>query len=200
MAKINIRLWRDYKLGYLNRNLTSDEQIEVDNCEMAMNLLLPTKSFLNLYNKLQSEGWTEIQVFNILCMTFRVPAEVIQVKIHELKNIKKTNIEDEDYSLVRKENVKIRGNLSFWKIYKMDKLNRDLLPLEEIRVNECDFAMENLVSNDIFIPIYETLKRDEIPNSRIITMLAIRFKVPTDIIEVKIYEYEQGKKGPKLGK
>jgi len=200
LAKINIRLWRDYKLGYLNRNLTSDEQIEVDNCEMAMNLLLPTKSFLNLYNKLQSEGWTEIQVFNILCMTFRVPAEVIQVKIHELKNIKKTNIEDEDYSLVRKENVKIRGNLSFWKIYKMDKLNRDLLPLEEKRVNECDSAMEILIQNDIFIPIYETLKRDEIPNSRIITMLAIRFKVPTDIIEVKIYEYEKGKKGPKLVK
>ena len=200
MAKINIRLWRDYKLGNLERELTSDEQIEVDNCEMAMNLLLPTKSFLNLYNKLQSEGWTEVQVFNILCMTFRVPAEVVQVKLHELKNIKNKSIEDEDYRVARRENIKIRANLSFWKVYKMDKLNRNLLSLEEIRVNECDHAMNNLVPNDKFIPIYEVLKKADIPDMRIITMLAIRFKVPNDIIEVKIYEYEKDKKGPKLVK
>lgn len=200
MSKINIRLWRDYKLGLLNRELTSDEQIEVENCEKAMNLLLPTESFLNLYNKLQSEGWTEIQVFNILCMTFRVPAEVVQVKMHELKNIEKTNVEEEDYSEIRRENIKIRANLSFWKAYKMDKLNRDLLPLEEMRIDECDYAMENLVPNNIFIPIYEALQNFDIPEIRIITMLAIRFKVPTDIIEVKIYEYEKAKKGPKLVK
>lgn len=200
MAKINIRLWRDYKLGLLDRKLTFDEQIEVDNCEMAMNLLLPTKSFVNLYNKLQSEGWSEIQVFNILCMTFRVPSEVVQVKFHEIKNIANTNGPDEDYSFVRRENKKIRGNLGFWKVYKVDKLNRDLLPLEEIRINECDSVMDNLVPNDIFISIYDALKDSEIEISRIITMLAIRFKVPTDIIEVKIYEYEKGKNGPKLVK
>ena len=51
---------------------------------------------------------------------------------------------------LRKENVKIRGNLSFWKVYKMDKLNRDLLPLEEKRVNECDSVMEMLIPNNIF--------------------------------------------------
>lgn len=200
MAKINIRLWRDYKLGNLNRCLTIEEQVEVDNCEMAMNLLLPTKSFLNLYNKLQSEGWNETQVFNIICMTFRVPAEVVQVKFYELKKINKNNVEDEDYSLIRKENIKIRGNLGFWKVYKMDKLNRGLLPLEKMRIDECDSAMELLIPNDIFVPIYEALKNTEITKMRIITMLAIRFKVPTDIIEVKIYEYEKSKNDLKLVK
>ena len=56
------------------------------------------------------------------------------------------------------------------------------------------------VPNDIFIPIYEALQNSDMTKIRIITMLAIRFKVPTDVIEVKIYEYEKGKKGPKLVK
>lgn len=201
MAKTNIKLWRDYKLGNLVRELTSEEQIEVNDCEMPMNLLLPTNSFLNLYNQYKSEGWTDLQLFNFLCMTFRVPPEVIQVRIHELKNIKDYTLEEEDYTEIRKENIRIRGNLSFWKVYKMDRLKRELHPLEEERVNESDYAMDNLVPNDIFVPIYEALKDNDINKQRLITMLAIRFKVPTDIIEVKIYEYEKHKNnGPKLVK
>lgn len=202
MLKRNIRLWRDYKLNNLNRSLTEDEQIEIEDCDIAMNLLLPTNSFLNLYNQYKSEGWTDLQVFNFLCMTFRVPVEVIQVRTHELKNTGAYVVNDEDYTEIRNENIKIRGNLGFWKIYKMGNLNRELLSIEKERVNECDYVMENFVPDNIFIPIYEVLEDNNISKDRIITMLAIRFKVPTDIIEVKIYEYKKQNKieGPKLVK
>ena len=201
MTNVNIRLWRDYKLGNLNRELTHEEIIEVETCENAMNLLLSTNSFLNLYNQYKSEGWTELQIFNFLCMTLRVPAEVFQVRMHELKYVKNYTVEYEDYTEIRNQNIKIRGNLGFWKVYKLGNLKRDLLPLEEIRINECDYVMNNIVLDNIFIPIYEVLKYNNINKERIITILAIRFKVPADIIEVKIYEYEKEKNnGPKLVK
>lgn len=206
MAKINIRLWRDYKLGKLNRNLTEEEQIEIEDCDFAMNLLLPTKSFVNLYKQLQNEGWSELQVFNILCMTFRVPADVVLVKLHEINNKEEVidEIREVDDKTVKKTNIIVRGNLSFWKVYKMGKLNRELYPLEESRVEECDNAMNILVPNEIFIPLYNFLNEIGETYQRIITMLSIRFKVPTDIIEVKIYEYEKSRNneinGPKLVK
>jgi len=94
MAKIDTELWKKYKLGKLNRELTSEEQIEIDNCELAVNLLLPTKSFTRLYRKLQSEGWTSKQILNILYMAFVVPYDVIEVKIHEI-NTRDREITDE---------------------------------------------------------------------------------------------------------
>ena len=64
--------------------------------------------------------------------------------------------------------------------------------------------MNILVPNEIFIPLYNFLNEIGETYQRIITMLSIRFKVPTDIIEVKIYEYEKSRNneinGPKLVK
>lgn len=206
MNKSDIALWKAYKLGNLKRNLTSEEEKIVFECDRILDYLLPSKSFKEYYRNLQIDGWNATQVLNILTMTYRVPASFVEVRINDVETnlniIDESNItNDKD---AREVNVKIRGNLSFWKVYKLGKLKRELYPLETERIIECDNAMEMLVSNDIFVPLYEFLNSTEESKMRIVTMLAIRFKVPTDIIEVKIYEYEKQKdienNGPKLVK
>ena len=205
MNKSDIAFWKAYRLGNLKRDLTSEEEFIVKECDKLLDMFLPSKSFNEYYKKLQLQNWSEYQVLHILTMTFRVPISFIEVRMNDVNEKKElydetNNIND---SIAKNINVKIRGNLSFWKVYKLDKLNRELLPLEKIRVEECDNAMEFLVEDEIFIPLYEFLKEIETPQ-RIIFMLATRFKVPTDIVEVKIYEYEKEKnakiEGPRLVK
>lgn len=202
MNKNDLALWKAYKLGKIKRALTNNEKNIVNECDKILDYILPSKSFKEYYRHLQSQGWDATQVLNILIMTYRVPASFVEVRINDVES--NINVCDESKIVEDKKanitNVKIRGNLSFWKVYKMGKLNRELLPLEEIRVNECDKAMEELVQDDIFVTLYEFLKETEENKQRIITMLAIRFKVPTEIIEVKIYEYEKEKNNKKDGK
>ena len=205
MNKSDIAFWKAYRLGNLKRELTVEEEMIIKECDKLLDMFLPSKSFYEYYKKLQTQNWSEYQILHILTMTFRVPISFIEVRINDVN--KKSELNDESInindSIAKNTNARIRGNLSFWKVYKLDKLNRELLPLEKIRVEECDNAMEVLVEDEIFIPLYEFLKEME-TNERVITMLATRFKVPTDIIEVKIYEYEKGKnaeiEGPRLVK
>lgn len=194
MNKSNIAFWKVYKLGKLNRELTSEEEIIIKKCDNLLDMFLPSKSFYEYYKKLVLQNWNEYQILHILTMTFNVPISFIEVRINDIN--KKQEIYDESKSIsevaAKEVNVRIRGNLSFWKVYKLGKLNRELLPLEKERIKECDNAMDILVQNDIFVPLYEFLIEIE-PLNRAINMLSVRFKVPTDIIEVKIYEYEKEK-------
>ena len=131
MAKIDFRLWEAYKLGKLNRVLTSEEQIEIENCDFAMNLLIPTKSCKKLYDELIREGWTKNQIINIISSAFRVPVVVATVKIHDIENSlseqrrENDKCEEDFNSLINiEEFIKIynylsRSNLSQDKIIKI---------------------------------------------------------------------------------
>lgn len=85
MAKIDIRLWEAYKFGKLNRELTSEEQIEIENCDLAMNLLMPTKSCIKLYDELIREGWGRKRIINIMAKTFGVSQIVATIKINDIE-------------------------------------------------------------------------------------------------------------------
>ena len=83
MASIDLKLWTSYRLGKVNRDLTEKEIIEIENSELASLILVPKKSFENLYLQLKKESWRKEQIIRILTNSFKVPEEIILIRIYE---------------------------------------------------------------------------------------------------------------------
>lgn len=92
MAKIPMKIWIKYSLG-LKTELTEDEKKEIQVCEFAMHLLVPTES-INRYINLMGEIDNVINdIFKIeyLADLYKVPTIIIKLKLDYLSN---KNIEE----------------------------------------------------------------------------------------------------------
>ena len=125
MAKIDIRLWEAYKLGKLNRELTSEEQIEIENCDLAMNLLMPTKSCKKLYDELIREGWAKNQIINIMGKTFGVSQIIAKIKINDIEKDLITQKKNDDKCEELKTSINIKDFKKFNNLLKSSGLSHD---------------------------------------------------------------------------
>ncbi len=83
------KLWVYYHSGAINRELTLEEQREIDAYDLAMHLLIPTKSLLRFLDSLDNFPlvyWGETE---FLATVFKVPLEVMEIRLKDLKKNKK---------------------------------------------------------------------------------------------------------------
>jgi len=92
MAKIPMKVWIKYSLG-LKTELTEDEKKEVQVCEFAMHLLVPTESINRYINLMGGIDNVKNDIFKIeyLADLYKVPTIIIKLKLDYLSN---KNIEE----------------------------------------------------------------------------------------------------------
>lgn len=87
--------WKKYKLGLIHKDsLTSEMKKEIEACDFAMNMLLPTKKFLKACSALG--GFDKVVIsderVDILSKIFEVPKSITYIKLQTiLKEIQQVN-------------------------------------------------------------------------------------------------------------
>ena len=89
MYKKDFELWLDYHKNPGNREYTEEEMKEIRASDFAMDLLVPTDSFLEYCGGIEKLKRSDIITLNITINKaaeyFKVPTEVIAVKVKELQ-------------------------------------------------------------------------------------------------------------------
>lgn len=110
MWEKDYKLWKDYHYGRIKRKLSQKEYSEIRANEFAMNLLIPTKLLLVVcggYHNLESINLNSNDpVVRKLAESFKVPVDVMIVKIHSLITEK-----ERKKSIAKKKILKRQDNI-----------------------------------------------------------------------------------------
>lgn len=82
-VRVNLGFYKTYKLGRLNRELYPLERKRVEECESALNEIIPIDKFIIAYNHIDKSIEQE-RIIHILSSVFKVPTSVIEVKLNEI--------------------------------------------------------------------------------------------------------------------
>ena len=87
MANIPMKVWIKHSLG-LKTNLTENERKEVQVCEFAMHLLVPTESINRYINLMGGIDNVKSDIFKIdyLADLYKVPTIIIKLKLNYIEN------------------------------------------------------------------------------------------------------------------
>ncbi len=94
MTKNSFKIWIEYNFG-IKKELTKDEKQEVEACEFAMHLLIPTESinrYIDLMGGIKDVKNDQLKI-QYLADLYGVPIEIMQIKLNYLanKNIEETS-------------------------------------------------------------------------------------------------------------
>lgn len=96
MYKEDFELWIDYHKTDGNKEYTKKQLEEIRACEFAMNLLVPIDSFLEYCGGIEKIRKADIITINIIINKaaeyFKVPTEVISVRVKELQKEEKGKV------------------------------------------------------------------------------------------------------------
>lgn len=85
MTKNSFKIWIEYNFG-VKKELTEDEKQEVEACEFAMHLLIPTESinrYIDLMGGIEEVNNNQLKL-QYLANQYGVPVEIMMVKIDYL--------------------------------------------------------------------------------------------------------------------
>ena len=95
MTRNSLKIWIEYKLGIKNE-LTKEEKQEVEACEFAMHLLIPTESINRYIEKMDGIENVKNDMLKIkyLAKLYGVPIEIMQMKLNSLTPQTKKDLTD----------------------------------------------------------------------------------------------------------
>lgn len=85
MTRNSFKMWLEYNLG-IKKELTEEEKKEIEACEFAMHLLIPTESinkYINLMGGIEEVNNNNLKI-HYLANQYGVPIEIMMLKINYL--------------------------------------------------------------------------------------------------------------------
>lgn len=85
MTRNSFKMWLEYNLG-IKKELTEEEKQEIEACEFAMHLLIPTESinrYINLMGGIEEVNNNKLKI-HYLANQYGVPIEIMMLKIDYL--------------------------------------------------------------------------------------------------------------------